>query len=94
MHVVLTAIFLVMFVPPVWADDAIIDRTEVTIGAFADYADATGTITKAERSGGMVFEAGWVTREGWNWRTPYGVESPASFASRCRGRHCCRSPGE
>ncbi len=76
MHVVLTAIFLVMFVTPVWAGDAIIDRTEVTIGAFADYADATGTITKAERSGGMVFEAGWVRREGWNWRTPYGLESP------------------
>ncbi len=70
-----TGIFLAMFMSPVCAGGAIIDRTEVTIGAFAEYVDATGTVTGAERSGGMVFEAGWVTRPGWNWRTPYGVES-------------------
>jgi len=69
----LTSFFLMMSVHPAWAGGAIIDRTEVTIGAFAEYADATGTITKAEKTGGMVFEAGWVTKSGWNWRTPYGI---------------------
>jgi len=66
---------LINSAPPVLAAGTVlIDRTEVSIGAFAQYADATGTITRAERSGGMVFEAGWVTKSGWNWRTPYGVE--------------------
>ena len=51
-----------------------IDRTEVTIGAFAQFAQATGTITKAEREGGgLVYTAsGWTKMSGWTWRTPYG----------------------
>ena len=55
------------------ADNAVMDSTEVTIGDFAAFVAATRTVTSAERSGGMVFEAGWVTKPGWNWRTPYGV---------------------
>ena len=35
-----------------------IDQTEVTIGAFAEFIAATGFRTKAEESGGMVYEAG------------------------------------
>lgn len=62
---------------PAWAaGTAAMDRTEVTIGDFAEFATATGTVTSAERSGGMVFEAGWVTKPGWNWRAPYGVAGP------------------
>ena len=72
----LTVISVCNFVIPVWAADAMIDRTEVTIGAFEAYVLASGAVTKAEHSGGMVFEAGWVAKPGWNWRTPYGV--PAS----------------
>ena len=53
------------------------DRTEVSIGDFAAFVAATGFVTRAETEGGMVFEAGWQTKPGWNWRTPYGIPSPA-----------------
>ena len=52
------------------------DTSEVTIAEFSKYADAVGLLTKAEKEGGMVYESGWVTKKGWNWRTPYGVSSP------------------
>ncbi len=58
------------------AADLRLDRTEVTISDFAAFADATGFITAAERNGGMVYEAGWVTKPNWNWRQPYGVPAP------------------
>ena len=74
MRFVVTAISVLWTCFPVCADDIGIDRVEVTIGAFAEYVDATGTFTDAESAGGMVFEAGWVAKPGWNWRTPYGVE--------------------
>jgi len=54
-----------------------IDRTEVTVGQFARFAEATGTVTRAERAGGgLVYASGWEQRPGWTWRTPYGT--PAS----------------
>lgn len=50
-----------------------IARTETTVAQFARFADATGTVTLAERrSGGQVYEAGWVTKPGWTWRSPFG----------------------
>lgn len=51
-----------------------IDRTEVTIGAFARFVKATGAVTAAERAGGgSTYEGGWVKRAGWTWRAPYGT---------------------
>ena len=51
-----------------------VDRTEVTVEAFAAFAAATGTVTRAEREGGgSVYEAGWVKKPGWTWRAPFGV---------------------
>ncbi len=56
-----------------------IDRTEVTIGAFAKFAAETGFKTKAEREGGsLVYEAGWMKKSGWNWRRPFGKPANAS----------------
>ncbi len=56
-----------------------IDRTEVLVGEFRKFVDATGTVTAAERSGGgSTFEAGWERRPGWTWRAPFG--KPASSA--------------
>jgi sulfatase modifying factor 1 len=52
-----------------------LDPTEVTIGAFGAFVAATGTITTAEKSGGMVYEAGWVHKAGWHWRQPYGQDA-------------------
>lgn len=50
-----------------------IDRTEVTLGAFREFARATGFVSQAERDGGgSTFEGGWVRRTGWTWQSPYG----------------------
>lgn len=50
-----------------------IDRTEVTVGQFAHFADATNFVSKAERDGGgLVYGAGWEQKIGWNWRAPFG----------------------
>jgi hypothetical protein len=50
-----------------------IDRTEVSVAAFRRFVAATGMVTMAERQGGgSVFEAGWVRKPGWTWRTPFG----------------------
>lgn len=60
-----------------------IDKTEVTIKEFSEFAKATGTVTKAEKDGGgLVYTAsGWTKKAGWTWRTPYGkpadVREPA-----------------
>ena len=54
-----------------------IDRTEVTIGQFARYAQATGLRSRAEQEGGgFEYVGGWQRRPGWTWRQPDGV--PAS----------------
>lgn len=54
-------------------DGFAIARTETTVGQFRRFAEATGTLTRAEREGGgEVYEAGWVKKPGWTWRTPFG----------------------
>ena len=53
-----------------------IDTTEVTVGAFAEFAAQTDTVTKAERDGGgLVYDAGWEQKPGWTWRAPYGRQA-------------------
>ena len=52
-----------------------IDQTEVSIAEFVQFVAATGYITKAEQTGGMVYESGWVTKPDRNWTQPYGVPS-------------------
>jgi formylglycine-generating enzyme required for sulfatase activity len=48
-------------------------RTETTVGQFRRFAQATGSLTRAEREGGgAVFEAGWVQKPGWTWAAPFG----------------------
>jgi len=56
-----------------------IDKTEVTIGQFKSYVQATGIKTRAEQEGGgFEFVAGWQRRSGWTWQKPDGVE-PSSL---------------
>ena len=50
-------------------------RTEFPILEFARFVAATGYITKAEQTGGMVYESDWVRKLDWNWRQQYGVLS-------------------
>lgn len=50
-----------------------IDRTEVTVGAFADFADQTGLVTVAQKEGGgFEWGAGWERRAGWTYLSPQG----------------------
>jgi formylglycine-generating enzyme len=56
-----------------------IARTETTVGQFKRFVEATRTVTLAERNGGgEVYEAGWVKKPGWTWRTPFGGTQPAA----------------
>lgn len=54
--------------------DFAIDRHETTIARFAEFAQATGRVTTAEREGGgHEWGRGWERRAGWNFRRPFGV---------------------
>jgi formylglycine-generating enzyme len=50
------------------------DLHEVTIGQVKQMAKVTGFVSRAEKEGGgYVYEAGWTKKNGWNWRSPFGV---------------------
>ena len=51
--------FLMLINHPAVADGLRMDKTEISIAAFAKFVAATGMRTKAERDGGMVYEGGW-----------------------------------
>ena len=60
--------------------DWAIARTEVTIGQFERYVQATGKVTRAEKEGGgFEFGMGWERRAGWSWRKPEGVPASADL---------------
>ncbi len=76
-----------------------IDRTEVTIGAFRAFVQATGTKTKAERDGGgLTYEAGWERKPGWVWHSPYGTPGadlePAVHVTHSEAQAYCRWAGK
>lgn len=78
--------------------DLVIDRTEVTIGAFAAFADRNDLVTMAEREGGgFEWGAGWQRRPGWNYRSPFGVQSaedePAVHVSWSEATAFCEDAG-
>ncbi len=77
-----------------------IARTETTIDQFGRFVQATGTRTRAERSGGgQVYEAGWVNKPGWTWRTPFGTaytprpDEPAVHVDFHEAQAFCRWAG-
>ncbi len=54
-------------------DKFAIDRTEVTIGQFAQFVASRQLLTQAEqKGGGYEFVGGWQQRAGWTWRAPDG----------------------
>lgn len=77
-----------------------IARTETTIAQFSRFVAATSHVTLAERQGGgQVYEAGWVRKPGWTWRTPFGgprapdPREPAVHVSFEDARAFCRWAG-
>lgn len=76
-----------------------IDRTEVSIGEFRRFVEATGTVTAAERAGGgSTYENGWQQRRGWNWRAPFGTpggaREPAVHVTYGEAEAFCRGAGK
>jgi formylglycine-generating enzyme len=76
-----------------------IDRTEVSIGQFQQFVDATKTVTAAERAGGgSTFEAGWEQRRGWTWRAPFGkpgaANEPAVHVNYAEAQAFCKWAGK
>lgn len=74
------------------------DRIEVTIAQFARFAQATGTVTRAEREGGgFEYVGGWQRRPGWTWRMPDGVPAsdalPAVHLTHAEAEAYCRWAG-
>lgn len=72
--------------------------TETTVGQFRRFVQATGTRTLAEaRGGGQVYEAGWTSKPGWNWATPFGQpaadDEPAVHISFPEAQAYCRWAG-
>lgn len=76
-----------------------IDRTEVTIGEFRRFVEATGLKTQAERAGGgSTYEAGWEQRLGWVWHSPFGKngadQEPAAHVTYGEAEAFCRWSGK
>ena len=76
-----------------------IDRTEVTIGQFRRFAQATRLVTAAERAGGgSTYENGWEQRPGWTWRAPFGTpggpREPAVHVTYAEAQAFCRWAGK
>ena len=75
-----------------------IDRTEVTIGQFRRFAQATGLVTAAEKAGGgFQFRAGWERMAGWTWQAPFGRpgagDEPAVHVTWHEAQTYCRWAG-
>jgi formylglycine-generating enzyme len=76
-----------------------IARTETTIGQFRRFVDASRMVTRAEQDGGgEVYEAGWVKKNGWTWRTPFGGgtahdDEPAVHVTFDEAQAFCRWAG-
>lgn len=75
------------------------DQTEMNIADVKSFASATGFISAAEKKGGgLSYEAGFVQKPGWNWKTPYGVPAsdlePAVHLNQKEADAICRYYGK
>lgn len=75
------------------------DQTEMTIADVKTFANATGFVSQAEKNGGgLSYEAGFVKKPGWTWKTPYGVPAqdtePAVHLNQAEAASICRFYGK
>ncbi len=76
-----------------------INKYEITIKEFSEYAEKNKIKTLAEKNGGgYEWGAGWVKRSGWNFRKPYGklpdsILEPAVHINRFEAENYCKSIG-
>lgn len=75
------------------------DQVEMTIADVKTFADATGFVSQAEKNGGgLSYEAGFVKKPGWTWKTPYGAlaksSEPAVHLNQAEAQSVCRFYGK
>ena len=76
-----------------------IDRTEVTIGDFRKFVEATKFRSQAEvEGGGFENGAGWEHRLGWTWQRPHRVtandQEPAVHLNYAEAQAFCEWAGK
>jgi sulfatase modifying factor 1 len=73
-----------------------INKYEITIKEFSEYAKKKSVITLAEKNGGgYEWGAGWEKRTGWNYKTPFGkkpssILEPAVHLNRFEAEEYCK----
>lgn len=76
-----------------------LNKYEITILEFKQYANQKKLITQAEKSGGgYEWGAGWVKRSGWTYKTPYGKNpdselEPAVHINKFEAETYCKYNG-
>lgn len=75
------------------------DQTEMTIADVKTFADAIGFVSQAEKNGGgLSYEAGFVKKSGWTWKTPYGGPAkgsePAVHLNQAEAQSVCQFYGK
>jgi formylglycine-generating enzyme required for sulfatase activity len=86
-------------IPVIKIGQVLWDQTEMTIADVNIFALATGFVSQAEKNGGgLSYEAGFVKKPEWNWKTPYGVNAselePAVHLNQKEAELICRHFGK
>ena len=82
--------------PKVKINNFFIQKYEVTVGEFSNFANKTNFKTEAEKQGfGYEYGAGWEKRKNWNYKTPYGknpesLTEPAVHVSYFEAEQYCK----
>ena len=83
--------------PKIKIENFFINKYEVTIKEFEQFAKKNNYITLAEKNdGGYEWGTGWEKRDGWNYKSPYGgapksLLEPAVHINRFEAEKYCRS---
>ena len=82
--------------PKVKINNFFIQKYEVTIAEFSNFANKTNFKTEAEKQGfGYEYGVGWEKRKNWNYKTPYGknpdsLTEPAVHVSYFEAEQYCK----